>query len=149
MRETDGLTSLRDRSRELMESSGVREEEPEPPGPDRAPPPDKESIWDRVGAVSTIAPVQGDPSIEPANEPWELAMMAGWGDPEERGRGHDALGGVEDLLLGKVDAMKEMDADLEDGGSPLQLREEERMDRRVEADHGLGVEEEGDWCSHI
>lgn len=149
MRETDGLSSLRDRSRELMESSDVRSEESEPPGPETAPPPDKESIWDRVGAVSTIAPVQGDPSIEPANEPWELAMMAGWGDPEERGRGHDALGGVEDLLLGKVDAMEELGADLEDGGSPLSLRDDERMDARVEADSGLEVDTDDDWCSHL
>jgi len=149
MRETDGLSSLRDRSRELMGSSDVREEESEPPGPERAPPPDKGSMWDRVAEASTIAPVHGDHSIEPANEPWELAMMAGWGDPDERGRGHDALGGVEDLLLGKVDAMEELGADLEDGGSPLQLTEEERMDTRIEADRGLRVGDEDDWCSHL
>lgn len=128
-----------------MESSSAREEETEPPGPEQAPPRDEsdDSIWERVATVSTIAPVQGDPSLEPADNPWELAMMAGWGDPNEDGRGHDALQGVDALVLGEVDANDEIRVE----GPGLSLEDEITLDERVGRE--LAEHETHDWTSHL
>lgn len=127
-----------------MENGSAREEETEPPGPEQAPPSEPDdSIWDRVSNVSTIAPIHGDPTLEPADNPWELAMMAGWGDPEENGRGHDALQGVDALLLGEVDAREEIRIE----GPGLDLEHGERLNDPIDGD--LEYEPMNDWTSHL
>lgn len=132
-----------------------RSEEPEPPleeeeAPGRVPDAEGEaSIWDRVAEVADIAPVHGDPSMEPADSPWEVAMMAGWGDVDDRGRGHDAMMGVDRMVTGDVDAMRELHVDSATRGGPLTLERSEDMDTRIDPGEELGYADQGDWTTHL
>jgi hypothetical protein len=132
--------TLRDRAADLMDRG------PDDP-PDRGPAEEMDgggSVWDRVGRVSTIAPVMGDPGVEPADNPWEVAMMAGWGDVNDDGRGHDALQGAEELLLGEADATAFMTVDPtpNEDRAPMLTFQGDEAQLTAEESHR-------DWCTHL
>ena len=115
--------------------------------PNVAPDHNNSSVWDRVTEVSSIAPVHGDPSLEPADNPWELAMMAGWGDPEGLDRGHDAMMDVDLLVTGEVDAMEELRIDSATPGGVLSLGPNEQLSfRQTDNSNSANL---FDWTTHL
>lgn len=128
---------LEERARRLEE--GPRRD-PDPP-PNRARRDHGDAgLWESVERQATIAPVMGKPSVEPADNLHEVAVLAGWGRPEEDGHG-DMLTGVGDMLIGKRDATESLVV------SPP-----------PEDTHQFGLDEEdgvpaasidGDWCTHL
>jgi hypothetical protein len=146
MRPKRGDNQLEDRASELGDTD---------------PPPDDEtSVWERIGRAATIAPVLGDPSLDPADDPWDVATMAGWGDVREDGSGHDAMMGVGQMATGEADAMAELDVDSATDGGPMELADDESIigysgyepDDNEPSDTGwlsLGSSERMDWTTHL
>jgi hypothetical protein len=149
----DGLSTLRERAGDLLggppdaarrprrEQSGGRRE-----GPGDGP--DGDTMWDRVSEASTVAPVHGDPTLEPADQPWEVAMLAGWGDPEGEGRGADALNGPGRMVTGELDAREEMGLGYDGEPGPLEVDPRATLDARIDAREQLGYERR-DWTTHL
>lgn len=140
MREQAG-GRLEERSRELREGPRDGGSDPDPDTGDGA------SMWERIEGQAAIAPVMGNPSLEPAHRPYEVAMMAGWG----AGDGYDAMMDVDKMVLGEVDATRELEANSATEGRPLQLGRSEDLDRSVEPRYELSFPdpEGGDWTTHL
>lgn len=143
MEDRTGIGGLADRAKELMSKAGPPAS---PGGADGAEDDGEDSIWSRAERHAYIAPVQGEPSLEPADAPWEVAMMAGWAGDEE-GRGHDAMQGVEAMALGDVDACAELDVESATPGTPLELGPSESIysDNTGRGNMTLEVATDGGW----
>lgn len=92
-------------------------------------------LWERIGRLGSIAPVMGNPSLDPAaGDMIAVSYMAGYGSDAEIG--HDSIGGIDDMVLGNVDATRELDAPSATEGSPLQIAPHESV---YSDEHGLGT----------
>lgn len=103
---------------------------------------------DRLG---TVAPVEGNPSLDPANGLWEVAYMAGYSDREHT-PGHGALQGVDRLVTGEADANRELRVESATEGGPMQLGPDESIfaDDRGAGTHGAGGgEPPRDWTAFL
>lgn len=101
-----------------------------------------------VQDYGTIAPVHGNPSLDPVTTPFDVARMAGYGN-----NSHDALQGVDKLVMGKVDARKEMHVDSETDGGPMAMGAKESIfsDDAGFGDMDLSLDPDEDpattdWC---
>jgi len=83
-------------------------------------------IWKSAEALGTIAPVMGNPSMDPAaGDLIAVSYMAGFGG--EAAVGHDAMGGVDAMVLGDVDATQELKVESSTEGGPLELAPNESI----------------------
>jgi hypothetical protein len=78
---------------------------------------DDEDELGAAGRQATMAPVHGDPSLDPVTTIWDIANMAGYGD----GPGYDALDGVDRMVTGEADASRELRVESNTEGSPLDV----------------------------
>lgn len=98
-----------------------------------------QTVWDRVLDLVTVEPPLGSPSTDPmpADAGPALASMAGWNGGEI---GHDAMDGIDRLVTGEVNAMREMEAPSATRGTPLQMEESESVYRSMDDTvHGLSL----------
>lgn len=93
-----------------------------------------------------IAPVT-EHRLDPVTTPHDVANMAGF-----NGRSHDAMQGVDQMVMGHVDAVAELEVDSATPGSPMQVHESEsilnqdrRHDQLSEDEHGTSF----DWCGWL
>jgi hypothetical protein len=144
-----GLGRLAARARDLLAGpDGGRDgRDPDEGGGD-------DNAWARAERRATIAPVMGDPSVDPAHEPWEVTYMAGWGGPG--GGEYGTLQGVDDYVVGDADATRELRAPSATAGGPLRIADgetiyEDRANTGIMSTR-LRPEEDPsrtDWCSHL
>lgn len=97
--------------------------------------PGARDAWDAAERLGTIAPVMGNPSIDPAaGDLVAVSYMAGYGG--EAMVGYDAMDGVDQLVLGNVDATRELEVESATEGGPLRLAAHESV---FSDSHGLGT----------
>jgi hypothetical protein len=99
------------------------------------------------GTLGSIAPVQGNPSLDPAGSMLGPARMAGW---SPAAADYDALQGVGELATpGGPDATRELLVSSSTEGGPLDLAPDESAfdDTLGRGTHSLSLDEgeRGDW----
>jgi len=110
------------------------------------------TMWERAEHLGSIAPVMGNPSIDPANgDLITVSYMAGYGGEAEVG--HDAMQGVDRMVTDpRVDATSELRFESHHGGPHLSMTRDESI---FSGDAGWGEKgltyDEGpaqgqDWC---
>lgn len=112
---------------------------PEPPGPSG------NALKSRVEQLmdhATVGQVHGDYGLEPVTSVHDISDMAGYSG----GGGFDAMDGVDKLVLGEADAMKELRPESATEGTPLELAPDESLltDDVGHGDLTTGVPEEED-----
>jgi len=106
-----------------------------------------ESRTEAAERFVTIADVHGRPTLDPATSPWDVSRLAGYGDGDEEGN-FDSMQGVADMVMGNVDANRELDAPSHHGGdNPMDMAPTESLYQKPEKD----VEEswDDDWCAEL
>ena len=82
--------------------------------------PEGRDMWHRVNKMSTIAPIQGNASLDPAaGDMIQVSYMAGLGSDAEVG--FDTFSGVAEMVTGEVDASRELATPSVTPGTPLQM----------------------------
>lgn len=140
----DGASSLEKRTEELRGRPTVEDGKEDGPAGNTD---GAEAVQD----YGTIAPVHGDPSLDPVTTPFDVARMAGYGSGS-----FDALEGVDKMVMGEVDATREMHVDSETDGGPMQMGPLETIfsDDAGFGDMNLGLTAEEDpsnrdWCKEL
>lgn len=113
------------------------------PGVDTGPDHDEGREIDRMGY---IAPVTNH-TLEPVTSVWDIAHMAGFG--RQGVDGHDALEGIDKMVTGEVDAMKEAHVESWTEGGPLQIGPSEDFSRTIQPEYDLAYEDTGDWMEFL
>ena len=105
----------------------------------------------RLQDQARIAPIQGNPSLDPVTSPWDVARMAGYD-----GDAYDAMAGVDKMVTGEADAMEEMELETATEGTPLELAADESLlsDDTGEGDLTLDIDpaadpENIDWAAEM
>ncbi|WP_161570065.1 hypothetical protein [Salinigranum halophilum] len=84
------------------------------------------SVWERVMNLASTAPIQGNPSLDPAvGDMVQVSAMAGYKAGEDVG--HDSMEGVSGMVTGSVDARRELEAPSATQGSPTQMAPDESI----------------------
>lgn len=140
-----------EREREAFERGPSRRVERERRRAEREP----RNVFSRAARYSTIAPIFPN-DFDEENAFTGLAEMAGFGG-REKGIGHDALEGIDAMVMGRVHAPGELAVDSATSGGPLELDPFETL---FSDDAGFGdldptlpldsTEDPGvfDWVSH-
>lgn len=84
--------------------------------------------WDAAERLGTIAPVLGNPSLDPASgDLVAVSYMCGYGG--EAMVGHDACDGVDRYVTGEADANENLRVEGHHGGPPLAMSPDESVMR--------------------
>lgn len=101
--------------------------------------------------LGTIAPVMGNPSLDPAGGSMvAVSYMAGYGGDADVG--HDAMDGVHLLVTGEADANRELEVESATEGGPLDVADDESIYRGEAAKMAMTPDdgyECRDWCSAL
>lgn len=97
--------------------------------------------------LSTLAPVMGNPSLDPAaGSLVQVSYMCGYGG--EAAVGHDAIDGVDRLVTGEADANGELEIGSATEGGPLELAPDESVYEG--RGHNTYIEDgEVDYCAEL
>lgn len=113
------------------------------PGVDTGPDHDAGREIDKMGY---IAPVTNH-KLDPVTSIWDIAHMAGFGS---RGvEGHDALEGIDKMVMGEVDAMEEVRVHSWTEGGPLEIGPSEDFSRAIVPEYDLSYDDPGDWMEYL
>ncbi len=90
--------------------------------------PDARNVWEASERMGSIAPVMGNPSIDPATgDLVAVSYMCGYGG--EAMIGHDACDGVDRYVTGEADANENLRTQGWHGGTPLAMHPDESIMR--------------------
>lgn len=110
-----------------------------------------ENAGEAMERQATIRPVHGDHSLDPVTTPWDIARLAGYGDDA-----YETMQGIDDLVMGRRDAMREARVESETEGGPLDLEVHESLysDDADFGDLNTGLREgerigDCDWCREL
>lgn len=112
--------------------------------------PEAGSVWERLCAVSRMAPVHGDPTLDPAGDAVAVSEMCGY---NAGAAGFSVLDGPDRLATGEADAGRFLRVEGSTPGPPLRLGPRELagyldVDGRGTHDTGLGARR-ADWTREL